>query len=280
MTMFGKKVFLAIFFILIFSSVIPENMTLAEIAVIKVHFRHAPDMLPLVETMLSPEGRVAVDAETNSFIISDGAESLKRIRKFLAKLDKPVPQFKIRFRFQEESLSKSKGFKASGGVSGKGWSVTGGGREKDGVSLSARKKRVNLGRKSESFITVLSGRAAYILVGKEIPYTERWVYLSRRYAHFVETVGFQRIETGMEVKPVIAGDNVQIEIIPRISYEEAGNKGVIRFTEASTRLIVPRGKWITIGGSRKESNEVIRNIFSRGGAESRTTLSLSLMVEP
>ena len=106
---------------------------------------------------------------------------------------------------------------------------------------------MNLERKSESFIAVLSGRAAFILVGKKILCTERWVYLSRRYAHSVEIVGFQRIEAGMEVKLVIAGDNVQIEIIPRISYEEARNKGVIRFTEASTRLIVPRGKWITIG---------------------------------
>ncbi|MDP6179160.1 MAG: hypothetical protein QGG48_04635 [Desulfatiglandales bacterium] len=130
-----------LFFILSFSSAIPENMNLAEIAVIKVHFRHAFDMPLLVETMLLPEGRVAVDSETNSFIISGGAESLKRIRKFLMKLDKPVPQFKIRFRFQEEGLSKSKSFKVSGRVSGKRWSVTGGGRGKNEVSLSAREKR-------------------------------------------------------------------------------------------------------------------------------------------
>ena len=116
--------------------------------------------------------------------------------------------------------------------------------------------------------------------GKKIPYKERLAYLSRRYAHFVETVSFQHVETGMEVKPVIAGDHVHIEIIPRVSYEEMGKKGIIRFLEASTKLFVPRGQWITIGGHSKESNEVIRDILSSRRAEGRGSLSLSLMVEP
>jgi len=84
----------------------------------------------------------------------------------------------------------------------------------------------------------------------------------------------------MEVRPVVAGDHVHIEIVPRISYQEAGKRGVIRFIEASTRLSIPRGRWIIIGGNREESNEVIRDILSRGSAEKRSTLSLSLMVEP
>ncbi|MFQ5843228.1 MAG: hypothetical protein ACE5I8_12425, partial [Thermodesulfobacteriota bacterium] len=96
----------------------------------------------------------------------------------------------------------------------------------------------------------------------------------------VETISFRSIETGMEVRPVVAGDQVYIEIIPRISYEEAGGRGVIRFIEASTRLSVPRGRWTTIGGSNEEGNEVVRDILSSGSTEKRSTLSLSLMVEP
>lgn len=73
---------------------------------------------------------------------------------------------------------------------------------------------------------------------------------------------------------------MHIEIVPKISYEEAGERGVIRFIEASTRLSVPRGRWTTTGGSNEEGNEVIRDILSSGSTEKRSTLSLSLMVQP
>jgi hypothetical protein len=88
------------------------------------------------------------------------------------------------------------------------------------------------------------------------------------------------METGMEVRPVLTKERVHLEIIPRVSYREPGEKGVIRFSEASTRVSVSKGEWITIGGHGHRSNEVIREILSRRSAEDQATMSLSLMVEP
>lgn len=278
--MHGRKALLTLFCLLIFSHIVPQNTCLAELAVIKVNFRDASEVLPMVETMLSPEGRATVDTRTNSILISDNSESLNKIRELLAHIDKPVEQVTIRFRFQEEGVSKERDISASGTVSGDKWSVTIGKDRREGIHLRAQDKKANLAQKSESFVTVLSGSAAYIGVGEEIPYTERWVYLCQRYAHLVVTVEFKRIETGMEVRPIVAGDHVHVEVIPRISYEEPGDKKVIRFSEAATRLFIPRGQWITIGGHGKKSNEVIREILSGRSAEDRTAISLSLMVEP
>ena len=280
MFVYRKKTFLIISSILLLSIFALVNLSLAEIAVIKIHFRDASELLPMVETLLSPEGKAFVDTRTNSIIIKDRRESLDRIRKVLAQSDKPGEQVRIRFRFQEEDLSRERDISVSGKVSGKRGSMAIGKRKRDGVSVNIRDSEANQRHHSESFITVVSGGSAYIRVGKDIPYTERWVYLCRRYAHYVEAVNFRSIETGMEVRPVVAGDHVHIEIVPRISYQEAGKRGVIRFIEASTRLSIPRGRWIIIGGNREESNEVIRDILSRGSAEKRSTLSLSLMVEP
>jgi type II secretory pathway component GspD/PulD (secretin) len=256
------------------------NLSFAEIAVIKVEFRTASQILPLVKTMLSPEGRAGVDTQTNSIIISDSAESVKRIREFLSDLDKPVEQVKIRVRFQEEVLSKERGLSVKGKVSDDGWSASVGGKSRDGASISARDRRVNQGQTGEFSVTVLSGSAAYIRVGKKVPYTERWVYLCRRYAHFAESVVIRQIETGMEVSPVVTGDHAHIDVVPRISYEEAGKKGIVRFSEAATRLFVPRGEWVSIGGMDKEANEVIRDILSSRSSATRSTFSLWLMVEP
>jgi len=280
MSVHPKKVLIVAFGILLFSIFFPVNPCPADIAVIKIHFRDASELLPLVETLLSPDGKAFVDTRTNSIVVRDSSESLGQIRAALAESDKATEQIRIRFRFAQEHLSRKRDISLSGRVSGERGSVAIGERKRDGVTVHIGDREVNQRRNAESFITVASGGTAYICVGKDVPYTERWVYLSRRYSHVVETVNFRRAETGFEVRPVVAGDHVHIDIVPRISYEGSGKRGVIHFTEASTRLFVPRGKWITLGGDREESNEAIRDILTSGSTERSSTLSLSLMVEP
>lgn len=279
--MHGRKALFSFLFLLILSHIAPQNTCLAETAVISVNFRDASEVLPMVETLLSPEGRASADVRTNSIVVSDDSASVKKIRDFLAHIDKPVEQVTIRFRFQHSGVSKNRDISASGKVSGDNWSVSvGRGSKKEGVHVRAQDRKGSVERNSESFVRVLSGDAAYIRVGTEIPYTERWGYLCRRYARYVRKVDFQHMETGMEVRPVVTKERVHIEIIPRVSYKEPGEKGVIRLSEASTRVSVAKGQWVTIGGHGQGSNEVVREILSRRSAEDQTTMSLSLMVEP
>jgi type II secretory pathway component GspD/PulD (secretin) len=251
----------------------------AEVAIIKVDYRSASDILPLVQTLLSPGGKAALDIRTNTIIVNDTSESVARIQALVANMDKPSEQVRIRFRFQETTLAKDRDLSASGKVSGDRWSVATGRSRREGVHVRARDTRVNRQGATESFISVMSGSIAYIWVGKEIPFTERWVYLSRRYAHVVEKVNFQRVETGFEVRPVITGNSVQVEIVPRISSLEEGERGVVRLTEASTTMTVVKGQWVTVAGTSEQSNEVIHDILSTGSSSANSTLSLSLKVE-
>lgn len=279
--MHGRKALLIFLFLLILSHIAPQNTCLAETAVISVNFRDASEVLPMVETLLSPQGRASADVRTNSIVVSDDSVSVKKIRDFLAHIDKPVEQVTIRFRFQQAGGSRNRDISASGKVSGDNWSVSvGRGSKKEGVHVRAQDRRGSVAQSSESFVRVLSGDVAYIRVGTEIPYTERWGYLCGRYARSRKRVDFQTMETGMEVRPAVTKERVHIEITPRVSYREPGEKGVIRLSEASTRVCVSKGQWITIRGHGKRSNEVIREILSRRSAEDQTTMSLSLMVEP
>jgi type II secretory pathway component GspD/PulD (secretin) len=250
----------------------------AEVAVIKVNYRSAADILPLVQDLLSPEGKASVDTRTNSLIVIDTKESLTKIQSFVASMDQPTEQVTVRFRFLEQGVSTNRDIGASGTVSGDRWSVTTGGDTRPGINVRAQDTRVNRRGNTESFISVMSGSSAYLWVGRDIPYTERWVYLTHRYAHVVETVNFQRVETGFEVRPLVMGNNVQVEIVPRISSFDKEEQ-VVRLTEAATTLTVPKGQWVTIGGSSAQSNEVFRDILSYGSSSTNSTLSLSLMVE-
>ena len=272
-----KKTFF-IFGTLIFSLIVFANLCLAEIAIIRIHYRDAYELLPIIENLLSTDGRVSVDTNTNALVIKDTPEAIDRVREVASKLDKAPEQLTIRFRFQEERLSRETDVSVSGRVSGDEWSVATGRMREDGVGVRVRDSEKNRHRTLESFVTVNSGESAYIQVGTDIPYTQRWYYLSRQYAPPVETVTFKTIETGFEIRPVVSGDHVRIDIVPRIS--RMGRGRVIHFTEAATSLVVPRGEWVTIGGISETKNEVIRDILSRGSSEECPTGSMSLMVEP
>jgi type II secretory pathway component GspD/PulD (secretin) len=250
----------------------------AEVAVIKVNYRSAAEILPQVQNLLTPEGKASVDTRTNSLIVVDTKESLAKIQAFVVSMDQPAEQVKVRFRFQEQGVSTDRDISTSGRVSGEYGSVAVGRDRREGVHVRAQDRVVNRRGNTESFISVMSGSSAYLWVGKDVPYTERWVYFAHRYAHIVETVNFQRVETGFEVLPIVAGNNVQIAIVPRISSLEKGGQ-VVRFTEAATTLSVPKGQWVTIGGSSEQSNEVFRDILSYGSSSTNSSLSLSLMVE-
>lgn len=258
---------------------ITVGSSLAEVAIIKVNYRNASDILPLVQTLLSPGGKATFDKGTNAIIVNDTSESVAKIRELVANMDKPSEQVRVRLRFQETALSKDRDLSASGRVSGDRWSMATGRSRREGVHVRARDTRVNRQGTTESFISVMSGSFAYIWVGRDIPFSEQWVYLSRRYARVVENVSFQRVETGFEVRPVITGNSVHLEIVPRISSLEEGERGVVRLTEASTTVTVPKGQWVSIGGSSEQSNEVIRDILSSGSSSTNSTLSLSLKVE-
>lgn len=252
----------------------------SEAAVLPLHHRNASEILPIVKELLSPEGRAAVDVQSNSLVLVDTPESIGKVRAFLERLDQPVRQAKVRVRFNEVDASRGRSLSVDGAVSGDKWRVSTGRRVRDGVEVRAQDRRMDQRGSSEFFILVSSGSWGYIVVGREIPYTQKWVELCRRYARVVEGVVIQRIETGMEVRPVLMGDQAEVEIMPRISHEVPGrDRALIRFASASTRVSVPIGQWTDMAGADREQNEVIRAILESGSASRRSSLGIAFMVE-
>jgi len=230
--------------------------------------------------MLSQEGKAAADPRTNSLVVTDDEASIRKVNAFLADFDKPGKQVKISVRFDEVDSIQGRSVSAKGRVSGKHWSAGTGRKRGDGVDVRLKdRNRCQKGTSEYSIIT-MSGSSAYILAEKEVPYRQRWIYLSRRYGGYVDTVVLRRIETGMEVTPIVMGNRAQIEITPRISHEgRGGRRGVVRFTRASTVLSAPLGRWVTIGGTDQRSNEVIREILKSGDSNRDSSLVISLKIE-
>jgi len=249
--------------------------------VIPVHYRDASEVVPIVETLLSSEGKVTFSARTHSLVVNDTPKSLENIRTFLKTFDTPVPQVRIRVKFHETESVRDRSASASGSVSGDDWKIVVGGNSNDGIEIRADEGRTDQKRISEYSVVTASGSPAYILTGLEIPHRQRWIYLCRRYAACTEdTITYQTIDTGMEILPVVVGERVNVKIIPRISDPTyAGGRVVSRFTRAATQLSVSLGEWVTIGGVGRDTNEVMRAILETGTGKQGENVSMSLLVE-
>ena len=253
--------------------------SLAATAMIPMQYRTAAEALPMVQQLLSPEGRAVADGRTNALLVVDSEETIQRVREFLEGFDKLGKQARIRVRFDESGARERTSVEGRARASGEDWSVgVGKPMTKDGVDVRLQDRSRTQQGSSEFFVTVVSGSPAYIMVGQDILYSRLWVDLTRRYARITESVTIQRIETGFEVKPVILKDHADVEITPRISHGGPGSR-VIHFTEASTRLVAPMGQWVTIGGTSQQSNEVIRAVLEAGRGERSSVTSISLLVE-
>jgi type II secretory pathway component GspD/PulD (secretin) len=274
----GRSFFIAVGLVLFLTGAWAKQCA-AETLVYPMQYRTAAEAVPMVQSLLSPGGRAVADARTNALLVVDDEETIQRVREFLEGFDKLGKQARIRVRFDESGARERTSVEGRARASGEDWSVSAGKpMRKDGVDVRLQDRSRTQQGSSEFFVTVVSGSPAYIMVGQDILYTQRWIDLTRRYARITESVTIQRIETGFEVLPVILKDHADVEIIPRISHGGPGSR-VVRFTEASTRLVAPIGQWVTIGGASQQSNEVIRAVLEAGRGERSSVTSISLLVE-
>jgi type II secretory pathway component GspD/PulD (secretin) len=261
------------------AALLTASASQAAVEVISLTYRNPTEVLPLMKSMLSPEGRISADERTNSLIIVDSEEAIARIMQSLAVIDRPVRQATMRVRFQESGQQEQGSVSGGGRVSGGNGSVSAGRgpRGRDGVDVRAQDRTVSRGSSLEVFINALSGSWAYIRVGQDIPYSVRWADLCRRHGR---TVAFQRIETGFDVKAIIQDNLADVEIVPRLSEAGSGGQaGVVRFAEAATRVQVPLGRWFTLAGSDQGGSEMVRAILEAGSSRQSSALSIELWVE-
>ena len=264
------------FFLFFFCTASPS---FAEIVVVPMQYRSAAEALPMVREFLSSRGRAVADPRSNSILLEDDQASIQRMREFLESFDLPARQGTMKVRFDETGSWEGRSAEVRGRASGRDWSAAvGKPRTRDGVEVRGRERRRDEQGTSEFFLAVVSGSPAYIMVGQDLLFTQRWLELSRRYARISETVTIQRMETGMEVRPTFLKDYAAIDVIPRIS-GTGTERGVIRFTEAATRLLAPYGQWFVIGGASLQSSEVMAEILAWGRGEGRSVVSISVLVE-
>jgi hypothetical protein len=273
-----KFSFVAIFcFCLALAEVLPGSVApAAEVAVIKLQYRPAAELVPVVQSMLSAKGTVTVSQRTNSLVVVDTAEAIQRVNAYLDEFDRPVEQVRIHVRFHTQRADHQRAFEVRGRVSNDDLAVATRGKQ-NGVDISVEDRRRQQTGDSEAFVVSMSGSPAFIHTGRQIPYRRSSEFF-RRHAPRDRTVAWQNAQSGFEVTPTVVGDNVHLKIVPRIAYDDRQD-AVVRFFGAQTELTVPVGRWVEIGGVAGQNNEVIKEILSGSQGGENTATSMLLMVE-
>lgn len=219
--------------------------------------RPADEILPVVRMALSPQGRAVADSVGNMIIVNDTPETIEAVRSILLSSDQPMPQVTVEMAF-ESFGNDARQVPTAGKRPGKHLSTE---------NTLFRYADSGQRRRSRSFVTVSSGSSGYIRMAREVPVTEKWIIFCRRHGvpHLLQET--RTIETGMEVTPVAAGDQVIVTIIPRISWMVNGRPDSFRFVDAATRLTIPRSQWTGLGGMRsveKSNSDILETILSTG----------------
>lgn len=227
---------------------------------ITLQHRFPQDILPAVQQLVGPEG--SVTAIDQHLVVRATAENMTAVEAMVERLDTVQRNVRITVRYDASLVQVNRSIDVDANVrhgdAAFGVRDT---HEHEGVRFNVDDSLETSQRRGEQFLTVLDGQRAFIQVGQVVPFTQQWIFLAAQYANVQQTTEFREVTTGFAVRPRYIGNEVEVEITPRIARLNAS--GVIDFEQLSTTVRTPRGQWLDLGGVMQGRDDVSRAILSQ-----------------
>jgi len=249
-----------------------------EFKIFTLQHRFAEDLVPSIQPLVGDDG--SVTAIQNQLLIRTQINNMANIEQIVNMLDVERKNLKITVSHQGRMNSTADGVTVNGRK--RIGNVEIGTRRfpnnaPDGVQIGIEDNQTNSQNSSNQFISVIDGERAFIRVGQSVPFTQEWVVLTNRYISTQRTTEFVDVSTGFAVRPRSIGNQVEVEITPRIA--KLNQSGFIDFEELSTVVRVKKGEWLDIGGIMQQKDEVSRAILSKQNRSQNQDNGLSIRVE-
>lgn len=272
-----KRYLLPLLLIVHVISSLPVHAGANELRTITLQHRFAEDLLPVVEPLVGPQGTAT--GMNNLLIIRTTPERMAEIERVVAELDAVRRNIRIEVSHDSNLQHADSRFSASGRGRAGDTEVVIGDRagRRSGAQIDIGQGESRTSRQGSQFITVMDGADAFIEVGQSVPYSQQWAIFARRYANIQQTTEFRDITTGFAVSPRYVGEEVEVEITPRIA--RLGRGGAVDFETLSTRVRVQPGEWFDLGGAMARSDEVSRAILQSGSSHGAESSSLMIRVD-
>lgn len=249
-----------------------------EFKIITLQHRFAEDILPTIRPLVGSEG--AATGIQNQLIIRASPENMAEIEQIIANFDVERKNIRITVRHQSNLQNESYGVTVNGRKRFGNVEI---GSNKyprstmEGVQIGIENSQISSNTNGNQFVNVIDGEQAFIRVGQSVPFTQEWVTLTHRYAHVQQTTEFLDVTTGFAVRPRSIGDQIELEITPRIA--KLNQNGFIDFEELSTIVRINRGEWFDLAGTMQQKDDVSRAILSKQSSNQSQSNQLSIRVE-
>lgn len=257
--------------------------------IIPLQHRSAEELIPAIRPLLGPDE--AVTGIRYQLFLRASDASQREVECLVQTLDQPRRNLRVTVRqgLAQDADSAGQGISGAMGSAGvrivvrdqrpvRGGLVVGGSGE-DSARYRVYRSAGSQRQETSQFLNVLEGMPAFIRVGESVPYVQRFLALAGRRITVVEGVQYQDVVTGFEVLPRVAGDRIELEIAPRLSF--IGNQGtqVVNFQELRTTVSVSSGEWVDLGGATANRDEVSSAIWNAASTRSGERRTIMLKAE-
>ncbi len=244
-------------------ALVPAAFAAPQAEVYRVQHRTAEELLPYAEATLGGEGRVVVDAGTNSLVLfSERPDLLRSALALLAAQDRGLRTVVLDYASQRASDLESAGVHVA-------WGVATGGLRIGNLLVPADSSQLRVAAQAQSArgkaslggnVRILEGQSGRIASGETVALTTR----GRRDV----TTTLVPADSGFEASVRVLGDGrVHLELRPFEARFRAD--GRIETSEAVTTLVLTPGKTVVIGGLSEARGAASVDAFS--GAQQEHT---------
>ena len=276
MTNYTVRVFLMLSLALL--SVLASAQVLAEteFKIISLQHRFASDLLPTITPMVGLDGTAT--GMNNQLILRAQPERMREIEALIEKLDAARVNRRITVSNSLQQNSQSSNIEASGTVRSGNVTISNTRRtQRNGGNIVIERNTSTTRQTGNQFINVLDGERAFISSGQIVPFTQEWVSITRRYVQIERVTDWREVTTGFAVRPRTIGNQVELEITPRIS--SMNQQGFIDFNELSTVVSLSLGEWLDIGGAMHNKDEISRKILGSQSVSNSLNSRLFIKVD-
>ncbi len=247
-----------------------------EFKIFTLQHRFASDLLPTIDPMVGADG--TANGIDNQLIIHAQPERMREIEALVTQMDSARVNRKISVSTSNDMQSQRERIDASGKVKMGKVTIGNDRRAKPNTgNVDIERNTSNTQQSSKQFINVLDGERAFIRMGQLVPFTQEWVTLAQRYIQVDRFTDWREVTTGFAVRPRAIGNEVELEITPRIA--RLNSQSYIDFEELTTVIRTRLGDWVDIGGTMQQNDEVSRKILGIQNSASQQKTSLSVKVD-
>ena len=253
--------------------------------IVVLNFARAAEVKPNFENMLTSRGRIDVNERTNSLLVTDIPDAIKKIKEIAIELDTRTPQVMIEALLADVVIDQDDqlgvnwslaqeipgnqagplpeksviqgtiGSLFTGGAIRFGTTILADKDLKADISFLQSQRRVNV--LAHPQILTLDNLAAHINLTEEIPYQQQTQ--STESASALQTTAFKEAGITLSVTPhITTKDNyIYLKIDVKQSFQSGttnDNQPIVDTRAASTNLLVKNRETAVIGGLRRKND--------------------------